>query len=216
MDPLVEVIPSSELPGLPTALGDIEQLTAQLAPYREKANTLEVKWPDREAYASIGEVLSYVTNSQKQGEAIVSPFDLIVDRVRTFLRTRKQRHTNACEEIKAVCRWKMKVFEHKELEEKQAEQDRINKQNAKKGLPEVTVQAAIPSVAGYRRSTNYYAESTDFDMLLRGWANRTGKEKQYLRKFIMIDAKALNAEARNVKDPEKLMKMIPGIRAWKD
>ncbi len=88
--PQVEVIPSSELPGLEKAIHSVEALTAQLFPLREKARTLEVKTkPD---YMEIGQVLSETRNLRKQGAAYFSPFDLIVDRVRTFLRTKRQKH----------------------------------------------------------------------------------------------------------------------------
>lgn len=207
-------VPSIDLPGLGTTLLSVGQLTEQLAPLQEKARSIEVK--DKSAYAEIGEVLTEVRNLRKQGGAQFSPFDLIVDRVRTFLRTKRQKHENACEEIESVCKAKMKTFEQEELRAAQAEEAKLNKQAEKKGEAPVTVQPSIPTVAGYRRSTNYYAEVTDADKLLRAWV-RAGKEQhQYLRQFITIDVKALNAEAREVKDPEKLQKAIPGIRAWKD
>jgi len=213
--PQVE-LPSTELPGLDAALASVEQLSVQLFPLREKARSIEVKFPDKSAYSEIGEVLSEVRNLRKQGGAQFAPFDLIVDRVRTFLRTKRQKHENACEEIESLCLPKMKEFEREELEAKQKEQDKINKQAERKGEAPVEVQPAIPTVAGYRRSTNFYAEVTDPDKLLRAWV-RAGKEQhQYLRQFITIDVKALNAEARRVKDPEKLQKLIPGIRCWKD
>src|SRR6267142_2639138 len=213
--PQVE-LPSTELPGLDAALASVEQLSAQLLPLWEKAHSIEVKFPDKSAYSEIGEVLSEVRNLRKQGGAQFAPFDLIVDRVRTFLRTKRQKHENACEEIESLCLPKMKAFEREELEATQKEEHKINKQAEKKGEAPVEVQPAIPTVAGYRRSTNYYAEVTDAEKLLRAWI-RAGKEQhQYLRQFITIDIKALNAEAREVKNPEQLMKQIPGIRAWKD
>jgi hypothetical protein len=213
--PQVE-LPSTELPGLDSALASVEQFTLQLAPLQEKARTIEVKFPDKSAYSEIGEVLSEVRNLRKQGAAQFAPFDLIVDRVKTFLRTKRQKHENTCEEIETVCKAKMKPWEQQELEVTQKEETKLNKKAEKRGEAPVEVQPSIPTVAGYRRTTNYYAEVTDADKLLRAWM-RAGKEQhQYLRKFITIDVKALNAEAREVKDPEKLQKAIPGIRAWKD
>src|SRR6267142_3137525 len=206
-------LPSTELPGLDAALSSVEQLSVQLFPLREKARTIEVKFPDKSAYSEIGEVLSEVRNLRKQGGAQFAPFDLIVDRVRTCLRTKRQKHENTCEEIESLCLPKMKAFEREELEATQKEQDKINKQAEKKGETPAEVQPAIPTVAGYRRSTNYYAEVTEADALLRTWKNsRNPKQIAYLRQFITIDVKALNAEARRMKDPEKLQKNIPGIR----
>src|SRR6266403_5967061 len=125
--PQVEVIPSSELPGLEKAIHSVEALTIQLYPLRDKAKKLEVKTkPD---YMEIGQVLSETRNLRKQGAAYFSPFDLIVDRVRTFLRTKRQKHENACEEIEALCLPKMKAFEQTKIAAAQKEEKQINKKS---------------------------------------------------------------------------------------
>lgn len=211
-----EIIPSSELPGLEMALGDVEHLTGQLAPLRAKAADIRVQFPDRAGYVAIGEVLSEVRNLRKMGEARFTPFDLIVDRVKSFLRTKKQQHSNACEEIDAVCRAKMKPWEYAELEAARQEQMELNKKAAKTGAAPVTVTPNVPSVGGYRRSTTYPVEVLDADKLLAQWAGASGKHRQYLRQFITIDHKKLGEESRRLRDPDKLMKLIKGIRAWKD
>jgi hypothetical protein len=209
-----QIIPAADLTGLESALGDVDQLTTQLAPLRETAKTLEVKWPDRQAYAVVGSVLSEVRNLRKQGEARFQPFNLIVDRVRSFLKTNVQKHTNACEEVEALCRPKMKAFEQAELEAAKAEQAAINKKADKRGDAPVTVAPAIPSVAGYRRSTRYEVEVLDADKLLKQWVDASGKHKAYLRQFITINHQRLGEEARKLKDPDRLMKLVKGIRAF--
>ena len=81
----------------------------------------------------IGSVLSEVRNLRKQGEARYQPFNLIVDRVRSFLKTNLQKHTNACEEVESLCRPKMKAFEQAELEATKKEQAELNKKAEKRG-----------------------------------------------------------------------------------
>lgn len=206
--PQVEVIPSTELPGLEKAIHSVEALTAQLFPLREKARTLEVK--TKSDYMEIGQVLSETRNLRKQGVAHFSPFDLIVDRVRTFLRTKRLKHENTCEEIEGLCLPKMKAYERAEIDAAKAEEKQINK----KSENPVEVAPDIPATPGYRRSTTYPVEVVDADKLLKAWERADGERRKYLRRFITIDIKEVAAEARRVKEPEKLMHMIPGIKAW--
>lgn len=210
------VLPPDDLDKLGIAVREVEDLSLQLPALREKAKTIEVKWPHKESYLAIGAVLSEVRNLRKQGEAQFSPFDLIVDRVKDWLRTKKHKHTNACEEIEALCKPKMKDYERAEAEAARKEQDELNRKALKTGGAPVTVQPDLPSVGGYRKSTTYPVQIIDADKILRKWESATGKHKEYLRKFITIDAKALGEESRRLKNPEQLIKLIPGIKAWKE
>jgi hypothetical protein len=210
-----QIIPTSvELTGIESALGDVDQLTLKLAPLREQAKSIEVK--DRESYTAIAAVLSEVRNLRKQGEALFQPFNLIVDRVRTFLRINLQKHANACEEVEGICKPKMKEWERAEAEASEKEQDEINRKREKHGEAPVSVAPNIPSVGGYRRSTNYGVEVQDVDALLKQWANASGKHKQYLRQFVTANGQALRDEARRLKDPARMMKLVKGIYCWKD
>jgi flagellar biosynthesis GTPase FlhF len=102
---------------------------------------------------------------------------------------------------------KKQAEEEAERAKEQAAQDA---KLAAENVQEVKVLPSVPKVAGLRGRVNYYAAVVDADALLKAWANgRTD-----LRKFIYIDEKALNEEARKVKDSKKLMEMIPGIRAY--
>jgi hypothetical protein len=211
------ILPPDDLDKLGIAVREVEDLSAQLPPLREKAKSIPVKWPDREHYLAIGAVLTEVRNLRKQGEAKFAPFDLIVQRVKDWLRTKKQAHTNACEEIEAICKPKMKLFEQAEAEAAAKEQKQINEKRERRGEEVVTVKPSIPSVGGYRRSTVYKVEVIDADKLLKMWANtKSLKHRAFLRKFITLSHTALADEAREMKDPEKFMHLIPGVRCWKD
>ncbi len=214
--PQVEVMPQLELPGVGEALANVENLTVKLAPLREQASTIKVEFPDREGYQQIGDVLSQVRSLRKEGEAVFGPFNVIVDRVKSYLRTKLQKHTNTCEEIESLIKPKMKAWEQAELKATEEEQEKINKEARKSGSSPVTVAPSVPSVAGYRRSTVYKAEVTDADRLLNAWVRAKGDRKKYLRQFIIIDLQKLNEEARRLKDPDAMAADIPGIRAWKE
>lgn len=124
-----QVLDAGNLDNLGIALREVEDLSNRLPALADKAKSTVVKYPDRAAYTAVGEVLSEVRSLRKQGEAKFTPFELIVDRVKTKLRTWKQKHSNACEEIEAVCKPKMKAWEQEEASAKQREQDEINRRN---------------------------------------------------------------------------------------
>lgn len=214
----VELIPAEfgelaqEAPKVKEALDQVSRLTVQLVPLKDRARTLEVKHPDREAYQRIGEVLTEVRGLRKQGEAFLSPFNVLVTRVMTFLRTATQKHTNACEEIEGIVKGKMKAWEQAELEATRAEQKQLEKKAARKGEVAPTVQNNIPSTAGYRRSTRYWVEVTDREKFLRAYRSNP----RDLDKYVAIDVQKMSADLRESKDPEAMMKAIPGIKAIKD
>jgi len=214
----INLIPSEfstlaqEAPKVKAALDEVGRLTVQLAPLKDEARTLEVKHPDRGAYQRIGEVLTDVRGLRKQGEAHLSPFNVLIERVRIFLRTATQKHTNACEEIEGIIKPKMKAWEQAELDATAAEQKQLEKKAARKGEDAPTVQHNIPATAGYRRSTVYRAEVTDREKFLRAYRS----DPQRFDRYILIDVQKLNADLRETKDPAGMMKAIPGIKCWKD
>ncbi len=203
---------AAEAPKVQAALTEVSRLTVQLAPLKDQARTLEVKHPDRDGYQKIGAVLTEVRGLRKQGEAHLSPFNVLVSRVATFLRTATQKHTNACEEIEALIRPKMKAWEQAELEATRAEQKQLDKKAARKGEVAPTVEHNIPSTGGYRRSTVYRAEVVDREKFLRAYRS----DPQRYERYILIDVQKLNADLRETKDPAGMMKAVPGIRCWKE
>lgn len=182
------------------------------------ANARAIEITDAVTYAQCGQYLSEARAVKPAPQNRLGNFYMLVRRVLTFLDTNANRVKNRIAEIEAVCLSKMKPYEQKELEETKKEQAAVNKVATKKGLPEVTVKPALPSVAGYRRSTTYHATfdtPADFDKLLRAWKNSKDKQTwEYLRKFLTFDEKKLNEEARELKDPALMMRKIPGVRSW--
>lgn len=107
--------------------------------------------------------------------------------------------------------------EAEEREKKAREQAKIDATVSAANVPEVKVAPNIPTVSGVPSRRNYYAEVTNSEKILIAWRDTVSVEgRAYFRQFITLDEKALNAEARRVKDPKKLEQMIPGIHAWED
>lgn len=107
----------------------------------------------------------------------------------------------------------------------QLEQDTLNKR--RNGQEPVRVAPNIPAVPGARAHVNYSAEIRNVGILLHAYVEaridalreRTEAKKElaaqraaYLRQFITIDQKALDAEARKVKSAKTLESLIPGIK----
>jgi hypothetical protein len=201
-------------PKVAETLQVVESLTVQLVPLREKAKTIEVKFPDRESYQAIGGVLTEVRALRKQGEAHMSPFEVLVSRVQTFLRTARQKHTNACEEIEGIIRPKMKAWEQAELAATQAEQKKLEKKAEKTGQQAPTVQHNIPATAGYRRST-VYRVAFDTPEATEKFLRAYRRDPKDLEKYVMIDIQAMQKDLREeIKDVKEAMKRWPGSRCW--
>ena len=207
-------------PKLGETLQTVENLTVQLPALRTKAWETQVKFPDREGYQAIGAVLTEVRGLKKQGEAHLSPFETLVSRVQTFLRTARQKHTNQCTEIEGIIIPKMKAWERAETEATAKEQKQEDKRAEKTGQPAGTVEHNIPATSGYRRSTLYRVEVTDANTLLHAYFKaasdkKTREQAVYLRQFITIDEQKLAKVFReDVKDPKVFMKQTPGVKAW--
>jgi hypothetical protein len=204
-------LPSLELPNLETALATAADLSAQLIPMREKAQTLKVT--DTASYQELGAILSESRNMRKtQIAPLFSPFNGIITRVKDFLKMKQQAAENTCQEIEAIALPKMKDWERQELEATAKEQKKLGE--------EVKVQPNLPSVGGYRRSTTYPVEVTDGRAILKAWykamKDRDRKRADFLQQFITHDEQALREYARELKDPAAFMKQIPGVKCRKD
>jgi hypothetical protein len=209
MENNVEIIPSLELTGIEKTIMDVEGLTAQVVTLREKARALPCS--TRGEYAELLQVVSDERILRKQGAALFAPFTGIIDRVKSFVKTKAQKHDNACEEVEAAAKPKLKDFERKEVEAAESEEKEKNKQRAKQNQPPVTVQPALPTASGYRRSTVYRIAVEDLPKFMRN-----AKKEKHLRQFIILDVAALSNEARDMKDPEVFMRKYPGVKCWKE
>lgn len=205
----VSIIPSLEMPGIENTLGVVEALTSQLAPFKSKV--MQYKVSDAHSYAELGGILSEVRAIRKQGVSMLAPFEAIVDRVRDFLRTARLKHVNACEQLESIILPKMKQYENDEREAAAKEQAQIEKKTGE----EVTVKPNLPTVAGYRKTVNYYA-TVDFDKFMEAYHRCNLERRKFLRQFLTINEKRLGEYARDEKNPELVMKAIPGSRAWKE
>jgi len=206
-----EIIPALAFANpLETALAANDQFDSRLLPLKAKAADLKVK--TKEDYAAIGELLSEVRSIRKN-EIIPlwSPFSGVIERVRDYVRQKRQAKENICNEIEAICLPKMKAYEVAEAAATAKEQ---------KKHPEGTVAPEIPAVAGYRRSTTYPITIDDPKQLLRdllrSYKKGDTKRVQFLQQFVMLDEKALATYARETKDPKKFNSEIPGVTCKKD
>ena len=206
----VSIIPSLEMPGIENTLGVVEALTSTLAPFKSKV--MQYKVSDSHSYAELGGILSEVRAIRKQGVSMLAPFEAIVDRVRDFLRTARLKHVNACEQLEGIILPKMKQYENDEREAAAKEQAQIEKKTGE----EVTVKPNLPTVAGYRKTVNYYAEIEDFEKFMRAYVLASPARRKFLVQFLTINEKKLAQYARDEKNEEVVMAMIPACRAWRE
>lgn len=203
---------AEQAPKVAEAVAQVERLSAQLPALEAEAKRLEVKHPDRAAYARAGELLSTERMLSKQGEAYMAPFNVLAARLVTALRTITQKHTNACAMIDAILKPKMKVWEIAEKAATEKEQKQEDKKAARRGEDAPTVQNNTPSVAGYRRSTLYRCEVEDAAKFWRAFLKDPSGP---LARFVRIDQEAMQRVFREeTKDIEKMSKMCPGVKFW--
>jgi valyl-tRNA synthetase len=206
-----QIIPKLEFESpLDLAVGENEQLVTRLEPLRQRALQLEVK--NKEDYEAIGRILSEVRSIRKNEVVpLWSKFNAVVAKVREFLQGEQRRAENRCEEIDGICRSKMKAYEIAEAKATAKEQ---------KKHPEGQVEADIPAVAGYRRSTTYPVAVEDPKALLRELLRcyKKGDKTRvaFLSQFVMLDVKALEKYARETKDVKKFNSEIPGAFCTKE
>lgn len=108
----------------------------------------------------------------------------------------------------------------KEAEEK-AKRDREaaaqEEAAAKENFRPVEVKPNLPTIAGSRRHRSFFAEFTNFNVLLESWrtaANNGSHERAaFLRRFICGNEKELAKEARDTRDSKVMETVIPGIKA---
>jgi len=215
MNGTTEIIPRLQFDSpLETALATNDQFAPRLLPLKDKAVRFEVK--DAQGYAELGAILTEVRSIRKN-EIIPlwSPFSGVVERVRDFLKMKRQAAENLCEEIDMICRGKLKTYEAAEAAAAKKEEKQVQKKD-----PDAQVKPNIPAVGGYRRSTTYPIKVTDHKLLLKAWLKaHKDKDKervQFLARFIVLDEKALGAYARELQNAEEFMKQIPGVKCSKE
>lgn len=88
---------------------------------------------------------------------------------------------------------------------------------AKENFRPVEVKPNLPTIAGSRRHRSFFAEFTNFNVLLESWrtaANNGSLERAaFLRRFICGNEKELAKEARDTRDSKVMETVIPGIKA---
>ena len=135
---------------------------------------------------------------------------------------RKQREKQIAEAKRLGEVGKREAERMKKAAEEQAARDREaaakEEAEAKANFKPVEVKPNLPTIAGSRRHRNFFAEFTDFPVLLEAWRQARNKgdmeRAAFLRRFITGDEKELNKEARDTRDSKVMENAIPGIHAF--
>jgi len=104
-----------------------------------------------------------------------------------------------------------------------AERERIlaeeDARRAAQNVQEVTVKAPIPTVAGAKNQTYFYADVAAPDLIINAFLATCGDSHGYdrqnfLRQFIQVNEQAVGAFARKTQDNAKATAAVPGVRFW--
>jgi hypothetical protein len=121
-----EIIPSTEMPQFNEALAKMDSLELELEPLSKEAR--ELKITDKPSRERAGVLNAQFKAMDKTTEATMGRYDLIVDRVRDFIKTRKLRVKNRTQEGKEILRVKMGDWDRAEEAATKAEEDRKNRE----------------------------------------------------------------------------------------
>jgi len=160
------------------------------------------------------EVVKSGKEAIKQITAIAEPERLRLDTALKELRFQRDKLIQPFSEVITPLEKQARDYRIAEQEAARAEQAKLNK--GKAAEDRVEVKPDVPNVPGVRFQTRYKAEVVNEEELVEAFLRARGDRRDYLRKFICANADALNREAREVKDMEKLTKAIPGVRFWRE
>lgn len=188
-------------------------------------NAKAIKVTDHESRERAGVITANLKAETKNAEAIVTPFETPLKRVLEFIRQKRQKIANRCEEARGILSAKMSDYDRAEEAKAAAERNRqqqaIDKETAKQAkqelkagdigkreykervqnTPQVNVAPAIPNVVGNVRRINYSAACSDFEKFIGKMILAHGKDKETflrLRECITVDDRKLSAQARKL------------------
>lgn len=128
-----ELIPSSELPKFEQAIGELQTIGDKLPALKDEARDLEVN--DAITFARGKAILAELKGNDKETDAVMAPYDTILDRVRNFIKTKKLVNKNAAETIRFILTPKLDAWARKDEADRKADEQRkqreVNERNAK-------------------------------------------------------------------------------------
>jgi hypothetical protein len=151
----IEVIPSLSLDDakLRGALSELDATHLKAEGLRQQAMDLQVKSADQRAQA--GQLVTELKDAAKLAEAHLTAFEVIAKKVTDYLRQRRLRTTNLCEEARGILNRKMAEYDRLEQEATAKEQAKLNKAAEKRDEEPGVVKPNIPSVAGNVQRVNW-------------------------------------------------------------
>jgi hypothetical protein len=94
----------------------------------------------------------------------------------------------------------------------------VAEEEKNKPAPEVRVVPSIPVVAGVKNQTFHFAEVLDAAKIVDAFASacrgQLVERYKFLERFITVDEKEVSAYAREIKDPQAVMSVLPGVKCW--
>lgn len=105
-------------------------------------------------------------------------------------------------------------------EEEAAKQTAAAVAEEQKAAPSPTVRVApnIPVVAGVKNQTFYYASVHQASELIGAFAeaceNENHERRDFLARFIAVNESEVSKYARDTKNPNAVMAVLPGVKAW--
>ena len=198
-----EIIPSLDMPGFGTALVTGDQIEQRIIGLAKLADSLEIVGEPSRTQA--GQLTKQLKDEAKQAEATLSPYLIIVDRVRNFIRDRKTRAVNIATNARESLADKMAAYDRAEEQraaaEAQRKQKEVDEQNRR--LAEEKRKADAAAAEAMRKDAIADAKA-DFA------SGRIGK-REYAKRLKEAGAAAEAAKAQAEAEAEDAAKNPPKV-----
>ena len=209
-------------PGIASAKDHLDFLKNEMAKYIGPAEqialtveTKRIRWAEEEKRKAEAEERRI--NEERRIEAARIAEEERKERNRIAEEQRKQVEKDAEAARKAGEIGKREAERLKKAAAEAAEREKVraaeDAKMAAADVQEVTVKANVPTVAGAKNQTYYFADVTDPMAIIRAY--ETAKDPlriAFLRRFIIVDEKAIGQFARDTKDNAKCSALLPGCK----
>jgi hypothetical protein len=202
-----ELVPASPivLDRWTETLSSMDTLEVSVTRLYQDAQALEVK--DADSFARAGALIAEIKHNTAESEACLEPYKLKVRKVLDFIQQRFNKNKNRGEEARGILNKKMGDYSRIEREAAAAEEKKLNKKSAEP----VTVAPNLPKTSGVRTTVNYPIEIVDRSKFLNAFLKGDKARRVFLGQFLTLDESALARHAKELKDPAKFNKELPGV-----
>ena len=153
-----EVIPAIQPEAFGLAVASMEDLDAQMLALKALAEALPKVFQSREDYDKAASIIAQKKALEKLADSTMTPYDVLVKKVKTFIQTQKNIVSNRGEVVYSIVVPAMTEWDEREAKAAKADQDRKQKEFEEKRRREAEEQKAKDDAAAAVRKQTRVAD----------------------------------------------------------